>query len=99
MTRCASASVAPNDAWFKNWNASLIDTGGGGGGGGGGELPLDDPPHAASERETRIDAKVSLDPFISFSYSSVYVSTEIIVDRFAERNVNQRLEFLPKRVF
>ena len=43
MTRCASSSVAPNVAWFRNWNASAFAIGGGGGGGGGCPPPPPDP--------------------------------------------------------
>ncbi len=61
LTRSASASVAPNVAWFRNWNASAVVTGGGGGGGGGSEPPPPElPPQPASPSISDTASEISL---------------------------------------
>ena len=70
MTTLASSIVAPNVAWFRNWNASLIVTGGGGGGGGGGEAP---PPDDAPYEAPRLVTLRVGDEYLSFSIDPEYL--------------------------
>ncbi len=72
-TSCASSSVAPNVAWFRNWKASVTVTGGGAGGGGGGApVPPDDPPQADKVNRNTAAAVISLCLFMSVPVPGIH---------------------------